>query len=286
VINLARRTDRWASISRQLDDLGLSYQRLEAVDAETVSDDVLARYWPPHVKIRDTVTRGAKCCFISHRKSWEALLESDESWAAVLEDDARLHPDAALLLSDDRWLPESAALVKIEVNYLRQSRRILIGKSSSVGHDYAVAALLSKHMGTGGYLVSRRGAELLLAATLEPVSDIDGILFNPNISPVFAKLRPMQLCPAVVAQSTETGLSDLLKWRNEARAQKKRGLGRRLRGLQRSFEEIRNIPKAAIQLGLRRAQFVEIGFGRSDASDPAESEPGSPESWAVRSPFQ
>ena len=264
----------------------MSYQRLEAVDAETVSDDVLARYWPPHVKIRDTVTRGAKCCFISHRNSWEALLKSGESWAVVLEDDARLHPDATLLLSDDRWLPKDAALVKIEVNYLRQSRKVLVGESTNVGHGYRVAPLLSKHMGTGGYLVSRRGAELLLAATREPVSDIDGILFNPNISPVFAKLRPMQLCPAVVAQSTETGLSDLLKWRNEARAQKKRGLGRRFRSLQRSFEEIRNVPMAAIRLALGRAQFVEVGFGRSGANDSHASEPGSPESWAVRSPFQ
>ena len=247
-----------------------------------MSDDVLATYWPPHIRIRDTVTRGAKCCFISHRKAWEALLASGDSWAAVLEDDARLHADAARLLANEAWLPKNAALIKIEVNYLRQSRKILTGRPVSVGQGYSLARLLSKHMGTGGYLVSRRGAEFLLGATREPTSDIDGILFNPNISPVFSKLRPLQLCPALVAQSTETGLSDLLKWRAEARAQRKRSARR---SLKRSLEEIRLLPRSAVALLLGRARFVDVAFGTSAATTLTAGEIDSPD-WAVRSPFQ
>jgi glycosyl transferase family 25 len=281
VINLASRPDRMASMERQLGALRLRYERLDAVDAETVSDSAIAAYWPPEVKIRDTVTRGAKCCLISHRKAWERFLATGEPWAAVLEDDARLHPDCAHFLSDENWLPESAGLIKIEVNFLRRSGKILIGKALPVGGGYKVAPLLSKHMGTGGYVLSRRCAETLIGATRKPTSDIDGVLFNPNISPVFAKLRPLQLCPALVAQSTENGASDLLKWRTEMRKSRTRGVRHALASLRRSYEEARHLPKSALALLLGRAQFAEVGFGQ-----PAGAAADNPNDWAVRSPFQ
>src|SRR5258706_4155157 len=146
VINLARRADRMAMMTAQLAALGLVFERIDAVDAQTVSDDVLAPNWPALPKDR-RLTRGAVCCFMSHRRAWERFLATDEPWASIIEDDARLHPDASHFLSDDAWIQAQSMLIKTEVNFQRRSAKILIGKDRNVGHGYAVAPLLSKHMG-------------------------------------------------------------------------------------------------------------------------------------------
>lgn len=65
VINLKDRTDRWKQISEQLDGLGLSYERVDAVKMEP----------------------GWKGCALSFRKCYEIAKERNYPWVVILEDD-------------------------------------------------------------------------------------------------------------------------------------------------------------------------------------------------------
>ena len=105
VINLARRTDRLASMTAL--NLPFDWERLGAVDGRTLSWDALqgrihadaieeAKYaerqavpticrqlrsFSPHL------TLAAAGCGLSHRKAWEALLASPHEFALIMEDD-------------------------------------------------------------------------------------------------------------------------------------------------------------------------------------------------------
>jgi hypothetical protein len=92
---------------------------------------------------------------------------------------------------------------------------------------------------------------------------------------MFGELRPLQLVPALLAQSTESGVSDLALWRTAARQSRPRGLKGALANLARSVEEMRALPASALGLVLGNARLAAIGFGTSGNTDP---------DWAVRAP--
>ena len=65
IINLKERTDRWLSISRQLDSLGLSYERVDAVKAEP----------------------GWKGCSLTFKKCYKIAKQRKYPWVVIMEDD-------------------------------------------------------------------------------------------------------------------------------------------------------------------------------------------------------
>ena len=65
VINLKEREDRWKEISSQLDELGLPYERVDAVKMEP----------------------GWKGCSLSFKKCYEIAKERNYPWVVILEDD-------------------------------------------------------------------------------------------------------------------------------------------------------------------------------------------------------
>jgi glycosyl transferase family 25 len=92
VINLDRSVERLASISNQLKNFSLAWQRLPALDA-TNPDELRAageHYSPTLNKhlFRRPLSNGEIACFASHRRAWETMLATDWHGAVILEDDA------------------------------------------------------------------------------------------------------------------------------------------------------------------------------------------------------
>ena len=111
LINLARRPDRLAAMTQKAAALGLTLDRLEALDAGLLQ--------PPGEFFDDNgplgaIPRGDKCCTLSHAKAWEQFVASGEDYAAVLEDDVVLTPAAKRFLGDASWIPPGVTLVKLE----------------------------------------------------------------------------------------------------------------------------------------------------------------------------
>ena len=102
VVNLARRADKWRSVSARLRAAGFrNVQRLEAVDGRNLtwnevrgvlSDRALATLGKaprPHrtEDLKDIRTLGAVGCYLSHLQAWQAVVELGLPRALVLEDD-------------------------------------------------------------------------------------------------------------------------------------------------------------------------------------------------------
>ncbi|HKQ11419.1 MAG TPA: glycosyltransferase family 25 protein [Rhizomicrobium sp.] len=252
LVNLARRPDRLAAMIRQTVPLGLSLERIEAVDAKSEEPAMVNRWFTQSGPLGQ-IPMGDKACLLSHRRGWETFLASGECHAVFLEDDVRLSTSAAALLTSDGWIPADAAVVKLE-HYGPAGQRVLLDEIRAVGEDFQLGRMLSRHTGAAAYILSRRAAELLLSQTRFDLP-VDHLLFNPNNSKLFAALRPRQLVPAIARQEEFVGeKSDIEGTRLGLRAF---GWTYLKRELVRLGYDLKLVPRQIAAL-LRGAKFVAI----------------------------
>lgn len=254
LINLARRPDRLAVMASQAEKLGLSLTRRNARDAKDESDGTLERWFQPGGPLGE-IPRGDKCCSLSHRDAWQALLDSGADHAAVLEDYVVLKGGARLVLGGTGWIPKGVDLIKLE-HYGPPGQIVLLSDLVSVGQGFRIARMHSRHTGAAAYILSRRAAELLLAI---PQFDlpVDHLLFNPNNSKIFAQLQPWQLLPAIARQQDFIGdKSDIEGWRVGLR---KFDLTYARRELVRFGYDLKLLPRQIALLATGRARFINVG---------------------------
>jgi glycosyl transferase, family 25 len=254
LINLARRPDRLAFMTAQAEKLGLSLTRLDAVDAQKAEAAAIDRWFQASGPLGE-IPRGDKCCSLSHRMAWERLAASSAPYAAILEDDVVLKDGARFPLGGSGWIPEDADLIKLE-HYGPPGQSVLLSNFRDVGSGFRLARMRSRHTGAAAYILSRRAAELLLSL---PHFDlpVDHLLFNPNNSPVFARLQPWQLLPVVARQEDFVGeKSDIEGWRVGLR---KFDLTYARRELIRFGYDLKLLPQQIALVLSGRAKFVRVG---------------------------
>jgi glycosyl transferase family 25 len=254
LINLARRPDRLAATLRQAAPLGLSLERVEAVDAAR-EDASSVDGWFDQGGPLGEIPRGDKACLLSHRRAWELFLAGGDAHGVFLEDDVRLSTAAGALLKDDRWIPADAAVVKLE-HYGPPGQRVLLTDMRAVpaGYSFQLGRMLSRHTGAAAYILSRGAAEMLLRETRFDLP-ADHLLFNPNNSKLFAKLAPWQLVPAIARQEEFVGVkSDIEGTRLGLRAF---GLAYARRELVRFGYDLKLLPSQLLAL-VRGAKFVAM----------------------------
>lgn len=134
VINLDRSPDRLQLIKDQLDQLSLSFERIQAFDGksfnpsdiESIKPNLLSlnKIWFPYHLINTEYA-----CFLSHRKCWERLLDSTEDYAVILEDDVELASDAIMYLANSDWIPKHIHLIQLCAPF--SSPQILYAKKTT-----------------------------------------------------------------------------------------------------------------------------------------------------------
>jgi len=202
LINLARRPDRLEAMTRQLDALGIAFERFDAVDAQSADPAWMSALFcgGPLGKL----SAGDMACTCSHAALWRRIAAGTDSHAAILEDDVRLYPDAAKFLGGAAWVPPEAGVVKLE-RYGDVNQLVVVGRRGREAFGREVAPLYSRHVGGGGYVIAREAAALLGQMTRKIAVPVDQLLFNPGCSPVFDALKPWQLLPAVLEQHADIG---------------------------------------------------------------------------------
>lgn len=215
VINLDRRPDRWETISENLDRIGVAAERIPAVEAQALADrdrwEIEHGNRPLH-----RINYGSAACMMGHAAAMKSLLLRPEVPAAlILEDDAELAPDTLDHLQAVDWWPEGTLAVRLEQSPRSKGRLLWrsCGKSPS-GRD--LCRFERGISGSAAYLISRRGAEIVLDAFYDPRHPTDGILFNMLSSPTARRLRPVQIVPPLARQDLES--SDLYEWRVHEKA--------------------------------------------------------------------
>lgn len=187
VINLDRHQQRMKRMATLLK--GLPFRRIAAVEGKELDGpETDGPQYPP-------VSKYNRACALSHRLVWNEFLKTGDPFACVLEDDITLSADFAKFVLDEAWIPLGIDLLKIET-YLQ---KVSLLRQNTPGQGRSIAALRSRHFGTAGYIVSRRGAEALLPVTETIDRPVDHILFGKQ--PLNEKLPRHQLFPALCTQS-------------------------------------------------------------------------------------
>ena len=209
VINLDRRPDRLASIAANLKRIGLPFERVPAIDAQTL----------PAVGKNPLVNRGSRACLLSHAEALRRFLNTSYPAAAFLEDDVEVADDLPAHCMSIDWWPDSTALVKLDTpNNLKNLQGWLRGQTPS-GRD--LRQIVRWNAGAAAHLVNRAGATALLEALKKEELNIDRIMFDPRFSRSARQLRPVQVIPAVARQNPIFD-SDIRQWKQRSQSKRKK----------------------------------------------------------------
>ena len=200
VINLDRRPDRWRMISDSLGRIGVSAQRISAIDAESMTDQDKSMHL------------GEKACVLSHCKALHAFLATDHPAALILEDDVELASDVTALLGGKDWWPVGAKLLKLDNP--GEKPRLMGPARGRTPTSRGLHRVALSQAGGGAYLLDRQAAATVLDACKMPFLPIDVLLFDLRRSKTARQLRPLQIVPAMGIHDHEG--SDIEPWRQAA----------------------------------------------------------------------
>lgn len=176
----------------QFSRLGLAATRIEAVTPANLSDAQRAQILRMESGVRET---GGYCVSLSHLAAMRAFLATGAAFALIFEDDAVLSPSLPRFIASFEAAPPSLDLLRIETS----GRRIRLKASEPAIAGFAICRAYSWEAGSAGYIVSRRGAEALVAAPEMLSKPLDESMFDPY-EPLPRRLAVRQLEPALCIQ--------------------------------------------------------------------------------------
>ncbi len=163
VINLKGSDDRLARASEQLANQALTFERIDAVNGRELcvpQKHAVVDLHANRKKFYRPLSDGEIGCYLSHRKCWQRLLDSQHDYALVLEDDftAIGTIKTAIEAAMNNALPVD--IIKL-CNYQGRERPIKYGqllspKQTLVVHDKPLS-------GCCAYVITRSGAKRMLA---------------------------------------------------------------------------------------------------------------------------
>lgn len=155
VINLDRSTERLTEITRQLDELGLHFERISAIDGKLADATQRAclnelAYQKKHGKHS---LPGELGCYLSHVKVIQTFLKTDDEFALILEDDAVFKADFVQVIN--RLLAHSAHWDMVKLSGVHSGTPI---NDIDLNPFYRLAIMFSKCTGSSAYVINRKAA--------------------------------------------------------------------------------------------------------------------------------
>ena len=259
-INLEKRPERRRYIETQISKVQLDAQRIDAVAPSQIPEDLQERLSAIHEKKRLTISELA--CGLSHRKAWQALLDSGEDMALIIEDDVVFSNDFRLFLDELKDKPPVFDVIKLETGRkVRVSRNPAYRLKSTNIHR-----LLDYDYNAAAYIVTRRFAQTMLTSEINLNIPIDDDIFRvENFNR--RGLRTLICSPSLAIQLRDADLtndpkiaeSDIGDQRDERQklqdaAQPQRFIKKKLTRLDISLRK-----KISI---IRRGDFLDLIFTR------------------------
>ena len=251
VINLDHRKDRLKRIRKHLNSNGLYFTRFQAVNALKTNSKKLTKNIVKYGPL-GKISIGDMACFQSHLTLWKKISEYEKEPVLVLEDDAYISKRGFELLKNTNWVPKNAKIIKCERFGNKRHRVLLSPKLKSID-GFHLHYLMSKHSGTGGYIVTPNGAKYLVEKSINVNVPVDHFLFNPNNSKVFKNLMPLQLYPAICEQVDNS--SDIHLHREKFSYL---SLSDIFRELKRGYYEVKFLPKQLFQFLFMKYRLRKI----------------------------
>jgi glycosyl transferase, family 25 len=173
LINLRRSRDRLAYQQEQLARLGIHYERLEAVEAESIPE---AEFQKRSQQWQRPLSRGEVACFLSHRLAWRRVV-AEQVPMLILEDDAVLSDNLATVLAGLK--PTSDSLI---YNLETGRGRKLVSKrrSESLPLGHSTVKIYRDSGGSAAYVITPKAAEICLQRAERHTAQADAFV---NVMP-------------------------------------------------------------------------------------------------------
>lgn len=203
VINLDRSPDRMLHMQKTFDDLGICFERLSAIDGNSLTSAQCDEVNPSK-----RMSKGEIACFLSHKKCWELIAAGDDDFGVVFEDDVHISPRLNDWLTILTWLPGGRSVIRFETFI---HRRVWLSKRSELGVK-GLYRLHSEHPGTAGYVISKKAASFYLDKSRAIDVAVDKFMFDPKVG-VSLGVDVYQISPALCIQDQcfDRGLLDIDK---------------------------------------------------------------------------
>lgn len=106
---------------------------------------------------QDKLTNGEKGCLLSHYLLWQKLIHSNNDYMIICEDDVILSSQISLLLNELPHIIQICDILKFET----MKKPIILSENIIKNKNFIVKKLISAHMGTAGYIISKTMAKNL-----------------------------------------------------------------------------------------------------------------------------
>ncbi|WP_439273609.1 glycosyltransferase family 25 protein [Pseudochrobactrum sp. HB0163] len=163
IIHLERASERRRQVEALQAQLPLPAHIINAVDAQNLSDDDIAAVYKPRLHkpyYPFRLSRSEIACFLSHRKSWQAIIDQNLDGAFVFEDDVALtddFPDAFAAALDTL---DQGKLIRLPFRADRET-----GKTIYQNRSTKIIRPVPAGLGMVAQLISRDAASILLEKT-------------------------------------------------------------------------------------------------------------------------
>lgn len=171
IINLANATVRYQRIVKQLEHLGLAYERIEAVNGQQLSEEDIKKYCDINaVQSNPTwLTRGAIGCALSHWNVYQKMVIEDIDVALILEDDMTFMPNFPQILQEaEKQIKENEVMLL----YFQSFKEIIFSNHHKAtlyqNHEIVYPSNLDNIGAAGAYIISKNIAKQL-AERLLPI---------------------------------------------------------------------------------------------------------------------
>ena len=171
IINLDKNIDRWKKIKKVLDKTDLEYERFYAILGKEITEEEEDKYINKYSK--SILTNFIKGCGVSHIKIYEKILESDDDYTLILEDDA--------LLREEDQNKNLSELIKKLISKIPTDWDII--RLHAKGHcGYNNTKRIRLLSGSAlAYLINKKGVKKMLLKKLSKHIDIM-MVHNKNIN--------------------------------------------------------------------------------------------------------
>ena len=223
LINLKQSTDRLMAMQGSLSQIGVNYERVEAIDIKTLPDNILAAVTAPNIEYPHRLRPGEIACFLSHRKCWQKLIDSGKDWALILEDHCQFSPLADRYLNSVNWIPSGCEIVQIHLSdkHFYSNKRIELADGNAL-----LNVISSPARRSSAYFISRHAAQVALNNSKKISCPLDNFILGSG-STFSKEIEIWRLLGSVVRRNTQAkttihGRGSTNKVRNKERVHPKR----------------------------------------------------------------
>lgn len=142
--------------------------------------------------------------FFIPQKCWQYLVDSNENWALICEDDIRFSDRAYDFIISESWIPSEINLIRMNANVFPQTFSVSNVRFQIGGHSELIQPFYPPALVSACYLISRKYAKEALASCQVIYQPVDEYLSAYRSS--WAKAHPFYALNPAIATFSESSI--------------------------------------------------------------------------------